>query len=258
MSTLRLVGHQFRFDQKIFWRNPASVFFTVALPVTFLVLLQGIFGGRTYGTEHGEVSGATYYVPGLLALAVVSATFVNLAMSLTRARERGTLKRLRSTPLPPWVFIVGRIGTSVVVSLLMCAVLLGLGRLLYGVALPMAMLPGFLLTVVAGAASFCALGFAVAALIPSEAAAPPMTNAIVLPLYFVSGLFIPSEYVPRAMALVADLFPLKPLFDALLAAFPPEATGAGIAGRQLLVIAAWGLAGLAFSIRAFRWTPRGD
>ncbi len=258
MTSLGLLWHQFRFDQKVFWRNPASVFFTVALPVAFLVLLQAIFGGRTYGTERGEVTGATYYVPGLLALALVSATFVNLAMSLTRARERGMLKRLRSTPLPPWAFIAGRIGTSVVVSMLMCILLLGLGRLLYGVALPVATLPGLVLTVVVGAASFCALGFAVAALIPSEAAAPPMTNAIVLPLYLVSGLFIPSEFVPRAMGLVADLFPLKPLFDALLAAFAPDAAGAGVMGRELIVIAAWGLAGLVFSIRAFRWAPRGD
>jgi ABC-2 type transport system permease protein len=258
VSAPRLVWHQFRFDQKTFWRNPASVFFTVALPVAFLVLLQSIFGGRTYGTEHGEISGAVYYVPGLLALALVSATFVNLAISLTRARERGVLKRLRSTPLPPWVFIAGRIGTSVVVSLLMTVLLVGLGRALYGVAVPGATLPAVLLAVVVGAASFCALGFALAALIPSEGAAPPITNAIVLPLYFVSGVFIPSENVPEAMGTVAGLFPLKPLFDALLAAFDAGAAGTGIAGRELLVVATWGLAGLLFATRAFRWTPRGE
>ncbi len=258
MSTPKLVWHQFRFDQKTFWRNPASVFFTVALPVAFLLLLQSIFGGRTYGTEQGEVSGAAYYVPGLLALALVSATFVNLAMSLTRARERGILKRLRSTPLPPWVFVAGRIGTCVVVSLLMAGLLVGLGRVLYGVPVPAATLPGVLASVVVGAASFCALGFAVAALIPSEGAAPPITNAIVLPLYFVSGVFIPTEHVPHAMRTVADLFPLKPLFDALLAAFRQDGAGPAIAGRDLLVVAVWGVAGLAFAMRAFRWTPKAD
>ena len=32
MSGVALVLHQFRFDQKVFWRNPAAVFFTAALP----------------------------------------------------------------------------------------------------------------------------------------------------------------------------------------------------------------------------------
>ena len=44
MTAARLAVHQFRFDQKVFWRNPASVFFTVLLPLIFLFIFATIFG----------------------------------------------------------------------------------------------------------------------------------------------------------------------------------------------------------------------
>ena len=45
--TARLVLHQFRYDQKAFWRNPASVFFTVMFPVILLLIFATVFGGQT-------------------------------------------------------------------------------------------------------------------------------------------------------------------------------------------------------------------
>ena len=117
MSAASLVAHQFRFDQKTFWRNPASVFFTVLLPVIFLLIFATIFGNDTI-EELGGVKTTTYYVPAIITLAVVSATMQSLAISLTVDRENGLLKRTRGTPLPSWVFIAGRIGNSLVVSVL--------------------------------------------------------------------------------------------------------------------------------------------
>src|SRR4051794_41460409 len=115
MSGAALVLHQFRFDQKTFWRNPAAVGFTVLFPVMFLVLFELLFG-----SDHLEglnVNTSTYYVPAIITLAVVSATFQNLAMSVTIDRENGLLKRTRGTPLPSWVFIAGRVGNSIVVAI---------------------------------------------------------------------------------------------------------------------------------------------
>ena len=71
--------HQFRFDQKIFWRNPASVFFTVMLPVIFLLIFATIFGNDAI-EELGGVKTTTYYVPAIISLAVVSATMQSLAI----------------------------------------------------------------------------------------------------------------------------------------------------------------------------------
>ncbi|HSH62209.1 MAG TPA: ABC transporter permease [Acidimicrobiales bacterium] len=255
MTTARLVWHQYRYDQRTFWREPAAVFFTVALPLIFLFIFVSIFGNEPIEAGGREIPGSTYYVPGIVALAIISATTVNLAITITGLRERGTLKRLRSTPLPPWVFMAGRLLTALAVSVLMVVLVTLLGRLVYGVAVPTRTLPGLVLTVVIGTAACCCLGFALTAIIPSENAAPAVTNALVLPLYFFSGIFIPNEDIPRGMQIVGDLFPVKHLFQALLAAFNPLTKGAGIEGVHLLVLAAWGLVGLVVATRTFRWSP---
>ena len=255
MSTARLVLHQFRYDQRTFWREPAAVFFTVALPILFLFIFVSIFGNESTEVGGQEIKGSTYYVPGILALAIISATLVNLAITLTGLRERGTLKRVRSTPLPPWVFMAGRVLTALVVSVIMVVLVTLLGRVVYDVSVPTGTLPGLALTVLVGTAAFCCLGFALTAVIPSENAAPAVTNAVVLPLYFFSGIFIPNEEIPSGMQLVGDVFPVKHLFEGLLTAFNPLTEGNGIEGAHLLVLAAWGVAGLLVATRTFRWSP---
>jgi ABC-2 type transport system permease protein len=256
VSGAALALHQLRFDQRIFWRNPASVFFTVLFPVIFLVLFAGLFGDQQI-PELG-IDFATYYVPGIVTLAVVSATLVSLAMSLVVAREAGRLKRFRGTPLPTWAFIAGRVGNAIVVALLMVTLVTLLGWVFFGVAIPGETLPALLVTVLVGAFAFSALGFALSAAIPSEDAAPAITNATVLPLYFLSGVFIPETELPAGVLDFAGVLPIRPFFEALFAAWDPAGGSAGFEWGSLAIVAAWGIAGLAIAIRTFRWTPRGD
>jgi ABC-2 type transport system permease protein len=255
MSALSMVSHQFRFDQKIFWRDPASVFFTVMLPVIFLLIFATIFGNDTID-ERGGVKTTTYYVPAIITLAVVSATMVSLAIQLVEARENGILKRGRGTPLPAWVFIGGRIGNSIVVSVLMLVLLTGLGWAVYGVDVPWDRLPAVLVTLAIGAASFCCLGIALSAAIPSMEAAPAITNATVLPLYFLSGVFIPDSEIPDGVLHFSAAFPIRHFFEAFFTAFDPNTAGAGFEWGHLAVVAAWGALGLLLAVRYFRWTPR--
>ena len=256
MSNAALAIHQFRYDQRVFWRNPASVFFTVIFPVIFLFLFAGLFGNQTIDALGVEV--ATYYVPGIITLAVVSATLVSLSMNLVVAREAGRLKRYRGTPLPAWAFIAGRVGNSIVVALMMVALVTALGAIFFGVGVPTTTLPALLVTLLVGSFAFCSLGFALSALIPSEDAAPAITNVTVLPLYFISGVFIPETEIPSGVLKVADLFPIRHFFEAFFAGFDPATTGAGFEWGQLAVVAAWGVAGLLVALRTFRWTPRHD
>ena len=256
MSDAALVWHQFRYDQKTFLRQPEAVFFTVALPLIFLFLFVSIFGNEPIDVGGTEVKGSTYYVPGIITLAVISATVLNLAIALTIARERGLLKRVRSTPMPPWVFIVGRIGTAAVVTLLLVTAVVLLGRLVYGVTMPTSTVPALVVAALVGTASGCGLGFALSSIIPSEGAAPAIANAVLLPLYFVSGVFMPTEDVPTAMLRIGDLFPVKHTFEAVFTAFDPSTTGAGFAWSDLAVVTAWGVAGAGVAAKWFRWAPR--
>jgi len=252
-----LALHQYRYDQKQFWREPASVFFTVILPLIFLVLFVAIFGNGTVRLESGrEIKGATYFVPSILTLALLNATFVNLTIWLSIARERGHLKRVRATPAAAWVVIAGRTLTAAAVAAVMVVIVCAFGALLYGVELPGSTLPGLLLAVAVGVFALAGLGFAAAALVPSENAAPPVANAIVLPLEFISGVFVPSEQIPEWMDAIASVFPVKPLFDAILTAFDPSTTGTGVAWGDLAVLAAWGGVGVLLALKLFRWSPQ--
>jgi ABC-2 type transport system permease protein len=253
VNALALVGHQFRYDQKAFWRNPASVFFTVMFPVILFLILAVVFSGEDVDVR-GGIDATTYYVPAIMSLAIISATMQTLAMTLVIAREDGRLKRGRGTPMPPWVFIAGRVGNSIVVALMMLVLLAAIGAL-FGADLPWGRLPAILLTLVIGAASFCCLGIALTAAIPSQDAAAAIVNAMLLPLYFLSGVFIPEDQLPDGVISFADLFPVRHFFDAFFDAYVP-AGGSAVSWDNLAIVALWGVAGLLLAIRYFRWTPR--
>jgi ABC-2 type transport system permease protein len=255
MTGAAVAVHQFRYDQRVFWRSPASVFFTVMLPLIFLVIFSSIFGNETI-EERGGLRVSTYYVPGIMTLAVVSATLVSLSIALTEAREAGRLKRVRSTPLPVWAFVAGRVGNAVVTSLVMVVLVTAIGHFLYDVEVPTETIPALLVSLIVGAAAFSCLGFALTAAIPSEEAAPAITNFTVLPLYFLSGVFIPETEIPDGVLDFASVFPIRPFFEALLAGFDPATQGAGFEWGHLALVAVWGVIGLALAYRFFSWSPR--
>jgi ABC-2 type transport system permease protein len=247
---------QLRSDLKIFVRNPAALFFTAILPVIFLCLFVSIFGNERAGEEYGNIRVSTLQVPAFIALAVVSASFVGLVIGLVSVREAGVLKRVRGTPIAPWIVFAGRIGTAIVSATVVTVLLIAIGAVAFGVTVPTATLPGLAITLALGAFAFCALGIAYAPAVRSEEAAPAMTNAVVLPLYFISGVFVPVSQLPKGLRAVADVLPIKPFVDALTVAFDPRTSGAGIAGGDLAILAAWGLLGLVVALRFFVWTPR--
>ena len=208
-----LVLHQARFDLLDFLRNRQSRFFTLVLPILFLVI------------------------------------------SITTLREAGVLKRRRSTPVPALVLIAGRALTAIVVALAVMTALLLIGRFVYGVRLPAETLPGVVVTAIIGAMTFCCLGYALSTAIRSADAAQPMVQAIMLPLYFISGVFIPNVSLPRWLRDVAKVFPVEHLAAGLRHAFDPATHGIGIVWSDLGVLALWAAAGLAIALTRFTWTP---
>ena len=252
---VRLSLHQFRFDLRAFFRNRQSRFFTLVLPVLFLVIFASVFHGSTVKVAGGTINTSVYYVPGIITLGIIAAAFANLVISVTAQRETGALKRRRATPVPAAAIIAGRALTSVVVALGITALLLAIGWLFYRVAVPGRTAPALAVTVIVGALAFCCLGFALASVIRNSDSAQPVTQATMLPLYFISGVFIAVSTLPRWLVDVADVFPVRHLAAALLTAYNPHTTGAGLAGTDLLVVALWGAGGLAIALWRFGWVP---
>jgi ABC-2 type transport system permease protein len=248
---IRLVLHQTRYDVLTFARNRQARFFTVLLPVMFLVIFVSVFGNQLVGPEH--VKASTYYVPGIAALAVVTASFSNLVISITAQRELGVLKRRRATPAPAAVIIAGRALTSLIVSVVVVMVVIAIGSIAFGVHVAPGALGTLALSIAVGSLALACLGYAFSSAIRSADSAQPAVLAIQLPLSFISGVFIPPTQIPSTLHHVAQAFPLEHLVAALGRGFLPGTHG--VAWGDLAILAAWGVAGLIAALMGFRWTP---
>jgi ABC-2 type transport system permease protein len=241
VSVAQLAWEQFRLERKMFWRNPSAAFFSFLLPPLFLVLTATAFN---VADEELEI-----LIPGIAGLGVFATTFTSLAFNLTFLRDEGILKRIRGTPMPPGAYLTGLIGSAALNAFLQVAMVVTIGNLAYGVDWPHD--PGLLLLfTILGVVCFAALGIAFSHAIPNEEAAPAYTNAVFLPLIFISGVFYSAEDLPEALKVIAEALPLKHLIDGLSMAI---VGGGGDAAAAALPIAAWAVAGIVIAVRFFRW-----
>jgi ABC-2 type transport system permease protein len=256
VSDVALLGAQLRATNRAFWRNPASAFFTFAFPLMFLVIFTALLGSGEVEVAPGVViQQDTYYVAAMAAFSVISATYTNLAIGVAFIRDQGILKRTRGTPLPGGIYLSGRVVHAVLIALLLVLITSVFGVAVYDAEIPSGVaLWQLLATVMVGAMAFSALGLATTAIIPNAEAAPAIVNAIILPLLFLSGIFIPlGPDAPEWMKVIGNIFPVKHFAEAMLGAFvgvPP------FEWSDVLVVAMWGIAGLLAAVKFFSWEPR--
>ena len=256
MSSVALALRQIRYENIAFWRNPVAAFFVFFFPLIFLVLFNLLFGIDKLDRPGGTVSTSTFYVPAIVAMSVIYTCYSNVAIGMSFSREHGLLKRTRGTPLPGWSFLFGKIAHSLLLAVLLVIIVTAAGALFYDVDIPTNTLPAFLVALAVGSAAFCALGMAVTAVIPNAEASLAVVNVSVLPLLFISDVFVPLHNAPSWITNVADVFPVRHFAQAMHAAFDPFETGAGFEPVHLLVMAAWMIAGLLIALRFFSWEPR--
>ena len=254
MNELVLTATQVRYVNKAFWRNPASAFFTFAFPLMFLVIFTSLLGNDSVQIGTRTVNTSTYYVASMAAFAVITACFTNVATTITFQRDAGVLKRTNGTPLPAGSFLGARMVHALLVSVLLVALTTVFGWAFYDADVPTGItLVRFLIVLVVGAAAFCALGLAITAVIPNADASLAIVNATILPLLFLSGIFIPfGNGTPGWIEWIARIFPVKHFADGMQAGY----LGTAFSWTDVLVVAAWGLAGMLLAIRFFSWEPR--
>ena len=129
-----------------------------------------------------------------------------------------------------------------------------LGRALYGTPFP-SDIGSFVATIVIGAAVFAALGTATASVIRSAEGSSAVVNFILLPMAFLSGAFGPTKGYPAVLRAIGDVLPLT-YFVKLVNAVYLHGHAVWSQPEALAVLAAWGVAGLIFTIFKFRWEPR--
>jgi ABC-2 type transport system permease protein len=246
MSTTAAVWRQYRLERRMFWRNPSAAFFGFLLPLLLLAIFGAVFSSRQEDLD--------VIVPGIAGLSIMSATFTSLAYNLTTLRERGILKRLRGTPLPPAAYLAGLAGNAVANATLQLALVIVAGHVVFDVAWPTEWVALFVFAAV-GVVCFASLGVALSHAIPNPESAPAYVNAVFLPQILIAGVFYDEKDAPQFIRDIAEVLPLKHLIDGLSGAM---VSGEGLEDNlpALLVLLLWGAAGAVLAVRGFSWDSR--
>jgi ABC-2 type transport system permease protein len=220
----------------------------------FLVIFTALLGHSTVRLGNRSIDTSTYYVAAMATFAAVTACFNNIAISISFQRQEGILKRTNGTPLPASSFLGARILHAVFVAILLVVITAAFGRILYHASIPTGLtLARFVIVVLVGSAAFCALGLAITAVIPNADASAAIVNAVILPVMFLSGIFIAfGDNTPGWILWLAKVFPVRHFAQGMQAGF----LGTPFSWTDVLIVAAWGLAGLLLAIRFFSWEPR--
>ena len=234
-----LVG-EVRHADALLWRDPGSTFFAVAFPVLLVLLVPQIFGTDVILDDGTPLP--RFYAPTMAVYGAAVTAYVNMPEGLARARERGVLHRLSGTPLPMPMLLLGRVLSSVWIALLTLVAVLGLAGVLYDVPVPQTW-PGVVVTIVLSTMCFAVLGVMLVTLLGSSRAVNAVALGTLLPLSFVSDIFLIGATFPTVLTVIGWASPLRHATRAVSDAYAVGATGYGFAWGHLAVIAAWLVAG---------------
>lgn len=247
-TSVSLLLDQARAADRAARRDSGAVFFALVMPVGLYALMVTLQGPDV------AVDGVPFvssFAASMAAWGLSVIAFMNLPEAVARARDRGELKRLTGTPLRGWQYLAGRVVASMWLSLVVALLLMVTS---YFLGAPLAVTDALLVVpaVILGTLAMAALGFAVAASCPTAEAVGALALVVLLPLAFVSDVFVVP--LPGWMAGIGSVLPLHHVRGALLAAWGP-ADGA-VPWGHLGVLLLWSVVAGAFALRFFRWERR--
>ena len=242
-------------ELKVWLRDPSSVFFALIFPS---VLLLGLGLAIPAFAEPmtdapppwNEAPGVTSYLPTIIALAVGTIALTTMPVQFATFREKGILKRLSTTPMPPQNLI----GAHMVINVLALIVSAGAavvgGMLILGVPLAADPLTVLLVLVLSTTAMF-SLGLLVAARAEKGTSASGIGMLIYFPSLMFSGVWVPLDVMPEWMQQIGLYLPLGAAAQGLtIGWFGNE----GFPLAQVLVLVVWTLVLFPIGVRLFRWT----
>jgi ABC-2 type transport system permease protein len=262
-KTLRVGMARAKYEVRLFIRRKDALFFTLLLPVMFLLLFGMIFGsGKIKGTD---LQYSQVLVAGILAAGIASVSFVNLAISIANERHEGGLKRLAGTPMPKLSYFIGKVGLVLATVTAEIILLLIVGVLFFKLKLPTELGRWFTFTwvLVLGVTACTLLGIAVSNVPKSAKSAAAVVNLPFVALQFVSGVYVPFDQLSPGVRAFASVFPLKWMGQGFRSVFLPD-TYLKVAepghswqhGTMALVLLGWCVIGGLLCARTFRWVKK--
>jgi ABC-2 type transport system permease protein len=226
-------------------RRGETLLLTVGIPVLFL-----IFFSTVHVVSTPTAKAVDFFVPGVLALAVMSTAMVSLGIATGFERGYGVLKRLGSTPLGRPRLLGAKIITILAVLAVQAVILIPVGLIL-------GWNPGgsgsCLLSAV-GVVLLATIGFAGIGLFMAGTLKPEVNLAAANGLYLVflllGGMIVPIGKLPSGLASVAKLLPPDALSAGLHASL---GAGAAVPPLSWAVLAVWAIAAPLAAAFTFRW-----
>jgi ABC-2 type transport system permease protein len=229
-------------ELRLLARRGENLFVTLVVPLVLLV-----FFSLVPALERG---GVDVLLPGILAVAIVSTSLVNLGISTGFERSYGVLKRLGGSPLPRSGLVAAKLATVVVVEIGQVVLLVGVAAIGLGWNPgPTSSVPVCLAAFALGTLAFAGLGLLLAGSLRAEATLA-VANGLFLAMILLGGVVLPVDRLPGVLADLARILPGAALTDAFrigLGAVPGDPIG------PLAVLAAWGTALTLLALRTFRW-----
>jgi ABC-2 type transport system permease protein len=236
-----------RIETRLFLRERAALIWGLAFPAVLLIVL-GALGGTKPDKDLGGLTLAATYVPIVIAFSLAMFAVNVMPIVLSTYRERGVLRRMSTTPVPPTWLLSAQVVINLAVAAATTVLLLVIGRVAFGVALPRQS-GGFLISVVLAGAGLVAIGLTIAALAPTGKVANAAGAIAFFPMMFFAGLWVPRAVMPDALRHVSDYTPL----GAAVQARQDSARGVWPNGQHLAVLAAYAVVFGGAAIRLFRW-----
>ncbi len=234
---------------KLFLREPAAAFFTLAFPLILLFVFGSAFGNDPdpdmYGGKWGAVD---VMVQGHIGLIIGTIVFIGMPVSISSYRQYGILKRLRATPVTAMIVILAQLIVNLAMFVGGVVLLLIAGKLVFDLRMPVSM-PGFLLASLLSFLSFAAVGFVLASIFPTARTAQAVGSAICFPQMFLSGAAFPREMFPDTMKRVTEFLPMTQI-NILVTQMWQDGTWNRTAVLVLVIIG--GVAAVV-AARVFRW-----
>jgi ABC-2 type transport system permease protein len=225
-------------------------------------ILNEVLGATTGTTvtereiDTDEVTYIDWFIPGILAMSLMNTGVIGISTAFVAFRERGIFRRIKVTPFALWKFLLARIVSGVILSLVTSGILIGVGALVWG-ARPQGNILLIALVLILGSLTFVAIGYAIAAIARTTETAASYANLVTFPMLFLSGVFFPLDSMPDWMQPIVKVMPLSYLVNALR---EPMLYGRGLGAidTDLLILLPIFAAAMLFSIRFFKWdaTPR--
>lgn len=235
-------------ETRLFLREPGSMFWILAFPTVLLVILGFVPSFTEADDNLGGRRVIDLYVPVSVLLAMIMAGLQAMPPVLTAYRERGILRRMSTTPVRPSALLTAQIALHGAAALGSAALVVAVGRIGYGVALP-GQFAGYALALLLAVSAVLALGGTICALARTTKAATAVGSVAYLAMMFTAGVWVPVQAMPDTLRRIVQITPLGAASQAL----DQAASGAWPSWAYLGVVALWtALLGLAAS-RLFRW-----